>query len=211
MHSADRNYWNSVSTNEDFLSYLRNTSKARNFCRSNIKNLIELQEISSITEIGFGGLNEFISLNETFKNNGTRYTGLDWTAKFVDCAKERFPENNWYQYDVTQNNIDENWKSDIVYSQHVLEHCPGLEPGLSNMLRLANKALLYIFFIPPTDGRETIGFEDYPLYHNVYSIEHIYSVCEHHGFSYELGAFHNDDPDCKECKYEVVLLAKRNN
>ena len=69
-------------------------------------------------------------------------------------------------------------------NMHMMEHLPGLEPAWSNMLRLAKKRLVNIFFIPPKafDGYEVVNYKQYPLYHNTYGIGHIEAVCKANGF-----------------------------
>jgi hypothetical protein len=209
----DRNFWEQYQTGDGFLDFLKDTSLARQFCRQFISENIKSGAVQSLTEIGFGGLNEYLSLEQVFSSSpGFRYVGLDWTQNFVDSARRRFPERTWERCDITQYVTNETLRSDLAYSQHVLEHLTGLEPALSNLLFLAKKALINIFFLPPRKDDEVINFAQYPLYHNFYSAKHIKKVCERHRFDAKMIWVNNRQlenfgkglpPD------EVVLIALR--
>jgi SAM-dependent methyltransferase len=210
MSEPTLNYWDGMQTGQDFLAHLRHSSRARRFCRNTIRQMVDRAEASSILEVGFGGLNEVIAMQPLLdRHPEVRYSGIDWTQTFVTEARARFPRHHWQRLDITQCDSFDVLASDIVYSQHVLEHCPGLNPALSNMLRLARKALFNIFFIPPVEV-ERIDHSWYPLYHNYYARSHIAKVCEHQGFTPLLLPFDNaDQPDARECQQEVVLVAIR--
>lgn len=204
------NYWETAEhSGQNFLSNLRNKSFAREKCRKIIASLIETGEAQSITEVGIGGLNERIALDELLtKHPKVKFTGLDWTQAFVENAKEQFPEDHFYRYDIVKGEGKAEL-ADIVYSQHVLEHCPGLNPALTHMLALTKKVLLNIFFIPPKNAPEFIHFDQYPLYHNTYDRRHIEKVCAHQGFECFFTDMDNSDiPEAPE-KKETILMAYR--
>ena len=208
MSEAPVNHWAEYKSGEGFLSYLRNSSHARNYCRDQIRHLISTSQARSMIEIGVGGRNEMHCLADFFRAHPTfQYVGTDWTPQFIAEAQAEFPDFKWKQLDIVTCKIEEWMKSDIVYSQHVLEHCPGLNPPLRNMLLMAKKVVINIFFQPPTPTEE-INWSQYPVYHNFYSREHIAAVCAYHGFEPHLYAFNNADmPDAHECQNEVVLIA----
>ena len=81
-----------------------------------------------------------------------KYYGRDITRKFIKRAKQRFPD-----IDVDYGNILElpfpDNSVDVVYCKDVLEHLP---PGsyvkaVSEMKRVAKKAVMIAFFRPPWD------------------------------------------------------------
>lgn len=193
-----RNWWtdNDMPTGEQFLTWNK-TSAAREHCRNLIKLWAQQGWISSILEIAFGGLHEFRALRGQIGD--VRYGGVDWTPRFVEAAQREFPDGAWQQGDIVRDVAAE--PADLVYSQHMLEHVPSLEPAFSNMLRLSRKVLLNIFFIPPQqfDGREIVDWKQYPLYHNTYAIGHVEHVCRANGFEPEWMAVGN----------ETILLARR--
>jgi hypothetical protein len=211
MPQTNVNHWDlKHPTGEGFLHHLRDSSRARVFCREVIQQLIEGGAARSILEIGIGGCNEIIALDPFLREwPDVRYSGTDWTPKFIEEAREHFPRYNWQRLDITQCEIEDHLASDIVYSQHVLEHCGGLNPALSNMLQFANKMLLNIFFLPPQETEE-IHFKTYPYYENRYSIEHIHLICKYHGFESKLMHCNNSGlPAADVCGGEVVLVAVR--
>ncbi len=204
-----QNHWLQYETGENFLGGLRNTSHARTFCRSFITSRLESGEAKSIIEFGVGGLNERIALDPYLKHHNLEhiYTGTDWTPKFVDGGRLKFPNSSWVVYDVVKGNpLPQN---DIGYSQHVLEHCSGLCPALANMLLSSGKWFLNIFFLAPLrNDHDLVNYSKYPMMHNTYSYDHVRKVCDHHGFDAEFIEFDNIDisPDPR---FETVLVARR--
>lgn len=207
---SDVNFWTSYKTGNNFLSHLRDKSHAREFCRNKILELIQANKIRSILEVGVGGLNEFHFIKpmlEAYPH--VRYTGTDWTERFISDAAAKYPDYRWQRLDIMQEVSDDSLVSDLVYSQHVLEHCPGLNPPLTNMLKLAAVAVFNIFFIPPAKI-DLIDWRHYPLYHNTYGSKHITTVCRYHGFKPYLVDFDNINfPDAEGCRHETVLAAVR--
>ena len=194
------NWWtkNNQPTGKDFLHWNKDMP-ARQHTRKLILDWAGAGQISTILEIAFGGLHEYRALREPLKQLGVTYSGVDWTAHFVAHAQAEFPENRWTQGDIVRGlHVEE---ADLVYSQHMLEHVPALEPAFSNMLRLAKKKLINIFFIPPKnfDCFEVTNWKKYPLYHNTYSVGHVEHVCRAMGFN----------PTWTNFGEDVVLLAER--
>ena len=140
-------------------------------------------QIQSVLEIAFGGLHEYRAMRNQLKELKVSYSGIDWTEHFVTHAQSEFPESRWMQGDIVRGVSAE--PADVVYSQHMLEHIPALEPAFSNMLRLARKKLINIFFIPPKPfpNYDVVNWEKFPLYHNTYSIGHIEAICRSMNFT----------------------------
>lgn len=199
---------------ENFLRILENTSNARLFCRSAITN----DGIESVLEVGCGGLNERRALAEAGYKGV--YVGTDITWKFVENGIKHYPEDDWVHVDVNNLLTKVYGRYDIVYSQHVLEHCSGIGTPLSNMLKAARRYVLNIFFVNPTGGPfDKIDWTHYPVYTNTYSKRHIERICNHHGFDAEFKQFRNDefmgtprvDGDVPIPPIETVLIATRRN
>lgn len=186
---------------EGFLERLKDASHARVWCREFIKNYGP----ESLVEVGVGGLNERIALSDILKEGKIKYIGTDWTPGFVANGKKRFPKDRWELVNIMQTPPPQ---GDVIYSQHVLEHCPGLCPALSNMLESAGRYLINIFFLP-LEEKDRLDSFMYPLYHNVYSREHVTRVCEYHGFKVELKDFDNSDLHDGDPQRETVLIATR--
>lgn len=195
---------------ENYLAHLRDTSLARAWCREFIEQECTMNGCHSILEIGVGGLNERIALDEFLKRSPhVGYIGTDWNPNFLHEAAARFPKHMWVELDIVKGPQEQIVRhvipSDIVYSQHVLEHCGGLTPALANMLELTKRTLLNIFFLPLRETQDLQNWSQYPRYHNTYCYEHVTRVCDHHGFDARFENFENaTDP-----KHETVLIATR--
>lgn len=203
---------------EVFLKVLGYTSNARNWCRQRIKEMVDKGEAASMMEVGCGGLSEREALDDFIRAKPHfRYLGTDATRQFIDRGVVRYPLSLWGALDVTQRDRFLP-RSDILYSQHVMEHLPGLNPALENMLTMTREVLLNIFFMPPVLGHtELINWSQYPRYHNTYSRSHIQRVCEVNGFDCEFKEFNNAefmdtprrDTDPPIPLKETVLIATR--
>jgi SAM-dependent methyltransferase len=194
------NWWtkNNQPTGKSFLSW-NDAHQSRQFTRKLILDWANASQVKEILEVAFGGLHEYRALREPLRNAKCAYRGVDWTAHFVAHAKSEFPDTSWTQGDIVRGvHVP---PADLVYSQHMLEHIPALEPAFSNMLRLAKKKLINIFFIPPKPfpNYDVTNWQKYPLYHNTYSIGHVEHVCRAMGFT----------PKWHEFGDEVVLVAER--
>lgn len=202
---------------EVFLKVLGYTSNARNWCRLKIMTMATNSEASSMIEIGCGGLNERAALSSFLERTPEfDYTGTDATTQFVHRGKKLYSMNDWHTLDISTDRFVDRY--DILYSQHVMEHLPGLNPALENMLAMTRKVLLNIFFMPPVWGQtELINWSQYPRYHNTYSCSHIQRVCEANGFDCEFKEFNNAefmdtprrDTDPPIPLKETVLIATR--
>ncbi len=197
-----------------FLKVLGYTSHARNWCREEIKRHAK-EGATSLLEVGVGGLNERKALNEfIFENPEFKYIGTDATQCFLDHGKELFPDDEWKLLDISRH---VEIGADILYSQHVLEHVPGLNPALVNMLNMTGKVLYNIFFMSPSWTEELINWSQYPRYHNTYCCQHIVRVCETMGFDAVFKVFDNTEflltprrpTDPPIPKIETVLIATR--
>jgi ubiquinone/menaquinone biosynthesis C-methylase UbiE len=59
---------------------------------------------------------------------------------------------------------------DVAFSRHILEHQPDFRLCLDEMIRIATKEAIHIFFISPGDKPEHIGYDSKEnLYHNRYN------------------------------------------
>jgi SAM-dependent methyltransferase len=207
-----KNWWNENDqpVGEEFLHFNKD-APARHYTRKLITDWAASGQVSSVLEIAFGGLHEFRAMRARLKELNVTYSGIDWTEKFVNHAQREFPECSWMQGDIVRGVTAE--PADVVYSQHMLEHLPALEPAFSNMLRLARKKLVNIFFIPPKPfpNYEVVNWQKYPLYHNTYSIGHIEAICRAMNFNYRWIPFPNDPskPRTEGLGEDCVLVAER--
>ena len=72
---------------EGYLRHLRRRSSARIFCRKLISEAILNGKVKSLMDVGFGGGNERIMLNDYIEANPRfRWVGVDGQAAFVNSA-----------------------------------------------------------------------------------------------------------------------------
>src|SRR5580704_2325525 len=168
-----RNFWseNNLPVGEAFLDWNKDMP-SRHLARKLIIDWATAGQIQSVLEIAFGGLHEYRAMRNQLAELNVSYSGIDWTEHFVAHAQGEFPESRWMQGDIVRGLSSET--ADVVYSQHMLEHVPALEPAFSNMLNLARKKLINIFFIPPKPfpNYDVVNWEKFPRYHNTYGIGH---------------------------------------
>jgi SAM-dependent methyltransferase len=207
-----KTWWNEQENlvGETFLVWNQDTP-SRQYTRKLITHWAEAGQAKTILEIAFGGLHEYRAMRKQLKDLNVGYSGIDCTEQFVAHAQREFPESRWIQGDIVRGvSVD---AADVVYSQHMLEHLPGLEPAFSNMLRLARKKLINIFFIPPKPfpNYEVVNWEKFPRYHNTYSIGHIETICRIMNFTCKWIPFPNDPakPKTEGLGEDVVLVAER--
>jgi SAM-dependent methyltransferase len=189
------NWWaeNEQPAGEKFLDWNKD-APSRHMARKLIIDWAAAGQISSILEIAFGGLHEYRAMRAKLKELNVSYAGIDWTEHFVAHAQNEFPECRWMQGDIVRGASAD--PADVVYSQHMLEHIPALEPAFSNMLHLARKKLINIFFIPPKPfpNYEVVNWQKFPLYHNTYSIGHIEAICRSMNFTCQWIPFEKNPP-----------------
>ena len=182
--NLSNNWWteNQQPAGETFLDWNKDMP-SRHLTRKLILDWAAADEIKSVLEIAFGGLHEYRAMRTRLKELNVAYNGIDWTEHFVAHAQNEFPECQWTQGDIVRGVSVE--PADVVYSQHMLEHVPALEPAFSNMLRLARKKLINIFFIPPKPfpNYDVVNWEKLPKYHNTYGIGHVEKICQSLNFT----------------------------
>lgn len=182
--SVVKSWWadNGQHVGEKFLDWNKDMP-SRHLARKLITDWAAAGEIQSVLEIAFGGVHEYRAMRDRLRELNVSYFGIDWTDQFVAQAQTEFPEGRWMQGDIVRGLSAD--PADVVYSQHMLEHVPALEPAFSNMLRLARKKLINIFFIPPKPfpNYDVVNWEKFPKYHNTYGIGHIEKICQSHDFT----------------------------
>lgn len=144
----------------EYLGWLGNEdSDSRQFIRDNIKDL----EIKSIADFGCGPALEYKAL----KSEGYEfeYLGIDSCIHIKDFSdKNSVPFINC---PVEKTGLDDG-SYELSYSRHVYEHLPTYKDALTEMIRVASKYVVHIFFIKPTDEENIVYDEPNNLYHNRY-------------------------------------------
>lgn len=158
-------WWDDNLVNEqkfnEYLGWLGDRqADSRVFILDNIKEL----GIKSLADFGCGPCVDYFSLKED--GYEFDYLGIDSCSYLKEYNESRgIPFLN---SSVEKTNIEDN-SYELSYSRHVLEHLPTYKDALKEMIRVASKYVVHIFFIKP-DNEEKINYwEEENLYHNHYS------------------------------------------
>lgn len=131
--------------------------------REHVKN----KKYKSILDIPSGLCLDFFG----FKHNDVDidYYGIDITPKLVDYAQAQ-------GINVHCGSIEEismqDASVDVCYARHILEHLDYYQKAISELIRVATKEVIIIFFIKPGEKPDKIHCNDcdgYLLYHNYYN------------------------------------------
>jgi ubiquinone/menaquinone biosynthesis C-methylase UbiE len=157
-------WWdNNLSDTQKFNEYLgwlgNENAESRVFIRENIKDL----EIKSIADFGCGPCVEYNAL--TSDGYEFNYLGIDSCVHLKELNESR--GINFLQSPVENTGLDDN-SYELSYSRHVFEHLPTYKDALNEMIRVASKYVVHIFFIKPNDEEKIDHWEQENLYHNHY-------------------------------------------
>lgn len=133
-----------------------------------IRKHIHNQNYHSILDIPCGLCIDYMPLTEEIEN--LSYIGIDITQSFVSRAQS-------LGISVINGRIQEipfpDSSFEVTYSRHILEHLDSYETALRELIRVAQKEVLVVFFIIPIENDEDIiitgPVDGYPIYHNRYS------------------------------------------
>jgi len=147
---------------EEFNSWVGDkNSQSKVYFRKYVKD----KNYKTLIDLGCGNATEYFAYKEEYPE--LNYLGVDSS----EILYKKNIENDvpmWLS-SAEETNLTDN-HSEIVFSRHVLEHQPSFLPVLSEMIRLASKEAIHVFFIPPGDNQEHIGYDGTEnLYHNRYN------------------------------------------
>lgn len=133
-----------------------------------MRKTVVARNYKSLLDIPSGLCIDFFGLKQD--KIAIKYSGVDICKKLVDMTRA-------LGVDVMHGSIEKiphkASKFDIVYSRHILEHLPYYETAVNELIRVAKKEVLIVFFIKL--GLEDIYnyniADDHYIYHNCYSKE----------------------------------------
>lgn len=96
------------------------------------------------------------------------YTGLDSCKFFIETNLSKNIKMVDAELDGNLPLSDNSY--DCVYCREVLEHLPHYKNAISELIRIAKKEVIIVFFIPPGDSEDINYWQEQDLYHNKYSI-----------------------------------------
>jgi ubiquinone/menaquinone biosynthesis C-methylase UbiE len=159
----EQTWWNNNLKNKmgDYLGWLGDsTADSRIFIRDNIKEL----GIKSFADFGCGPCVEYTALKE--EGYEFEYLGIDSCIHLKEINESK--GINFINSPVEKTGLDDN-SYELSYSRHVFEHLPTYEDILNEMIRVASKYVVHIFFIKPTEIEKINYWDEENLYHNSYS------------------------------------------
>jgi ubiquinone/menaquinone biosynthesis C-methylase UbiE len=158
-------WWeNNLKDDQKFNEYLGwlgdSNSDSRVFIRDNIKEM----EIKSIADFGCGPCVDYVSL----KSEGYEfdYLGIDSCSHLKEYNESR--NIPFLNSAIEKTGLDSN-SFELSYSRHLLEHLTSYKEGLREMIRVASKYVVHIFFIKPSEEEKINYWEEENLYHNQYA------------------------------------------
>lgn len=151
--------WSEYKAN--FLDHLRN-QPIRELIKKRIIEYIKNEGFSKIMEIGFGSGYEYERLRDDLKRYNVEYIGVEYTPKFVEEARKKYPEVDWFQGDIRKLDFEDN-AVDLIFVYHVLEHQKGLpdaRKAIKEMCRVAKEKVIIIWFKAPSIVDKTRKWRD---------------------------------------------------
>lgn len=165
----EQTWWNNNLDNSqrfnEYLGWLGDkTADSRIFIRENIKDL----EIKSIADFGCGPCVEYEALKES--GYQFEYLGIDSCVHLKELNESK--GINFLNSPVEKTGLKDS-SYELSYSRHVLEHLPTYKDALKEMIRVASRYVVHIFFIKPGESQKINFWEEENLYHNTYSTKEI--------------------------------------
>ena len=169
MEIKDNIWKNAYSVDEEKFEHFKKQLQRVNESRLWILGkLRELKKVKSVLEIACG---PGIDLDFLEKEYGEKfpfsYTGLDYTPKFIESLKEKYPQHNFVEADAMDIPFEDG-TFDVVYTRHSLEHVSSPHTELDEMFRLAKKYIIIGWFrlvdTETTYHIKSNKFGEYPLH-----------------------------------------------
>jgi SAM-dependent methyltransferase len=134
---------------------------------------------ASVIDLGCGDASIYQGIQK--RNISIDYTGVDTCKFFINLCKQQ--NINVIDSDIRNVSTAVNANYDFVLGRHVLEHQDNFHELIEEMIRLAKKEVVCIFFIKPdlTSEKTVINYEkETNLYHNTYSYSLITQFLTNH-------------------------------
>lgn len=134
--------------------------------RVKVRQHVKEKGYESILDIPCGLCDEFFGYKKDAID--IKYYGVDITSVLVERAKKM-------GLDVILGSIENipysDSSIDMCYARHILEHLSYYEKAISELIRVAKKEVVIIFFKKPhfaNDFIKIVQVNSYPIYHNIY-------------------------------------------
>jgi ubiquinone/menaquinone biosynthesis C-methylase UbiE len=138
---------------------------SESYTKKFFRDYVKEKKYESLIDLGCGPATEFFAYKEDYPE--LKYVGVDSSEFLYKKNVEKGVPMIMAEAAYVPLLKDSSY--DVVYCRHVLEHQPKFLPILSEMIRLAKKEAIHVFFIIPGD-EEIIDYDDRQnLYHNTFS------------------------------------------
>lgn len=161
------NNLNNTSKYDEYLGWIGDTNAES---RVAIRKKIKDYGVKSLADFGCGPCIEYMGL--TSEGYEIKYLGIDSCTHLKEVNEKR--NISFLNAPVEKTGLKAN-SYEVSYSRHVLEHLPTYEDALTEMIRVASKYVVHIFFIKPQAEDKVDYWEKDNLYHNTYSASNIES------------------------------------
>lgn len=168
MDGFKQTWWDTEILNryDDFCSWVGDETK---YSKVYTRKYVISKGYKSLVDLGCGNASEYFGYKKDYPE--LKYLGVD-SSNFLNekNIQKGVPmlKSPIERVDLPDNSYE------VAFSRHVLEHQPEFKSGLSELIRIASKEAINIFFIPPTHSVEHISFSYHDnLYHNRYNINEI--------------------------------------
>ena len=145
--------------------------------RQYIYDLVKERAFKTILEAGPGLFNDAKKLKKI-----ADYEAIDQTDQVVALGKKK-------RIRTIKASIEEmpykDGSFELVYARHVVEHLPGYEKAIKEMIRVAEKCVVLVFFILDESGDCSVKAQHDSLYQNTYSQKEINAFLDKQGVRYE--------------------------
>lgn len=139
------------------------------------RDYIKDKGYKSLIDLGCGNATEFFAYQQ--ENPEMEYLGADSSIFLYNRNRNMGVPMTLMRDDKV---ILPDNHSEVVFSRHVLEHQPSFKPLLSEMIRLAKKEVVNVFFIAPKE-KEIINYDPIDnLFHNTFCIDEIEDYLRNH-------------------------------
>lgn len=161
----EQTFWNNFISKETMPTFKNWVGNFKAESKMYFYDYLKQKNYDTILDIGCGDAT--ISDGIKHSNINIEYTGADSCEYFVDQGRKR--NINILKTDIRKiNTADSTY--DMVFGRHVVEHQPDFENLFTEMIRIAKKECIHIFFIKPVIGDTVINYDNNQnLYHNKYS------------------------------------------
>ena len=144
----------------------------------------------SLADFGCGVATEYFGYKND--NYNIKYLGID--SSLILNNKNTEVGVPMLLRDINETSLKDN-EYEVSFSRHVLEHQPTYKNSLNEMIRVASKEVIHVFFIKPE--KEKINYDlSLNLYHNMYDKFEIESFCINNEKVHSIKWFEINDKEC---------------